>query len=134
MSEMEGCAEAKDVCRTVLICDDDGDVRALIATVLRRRGHVLREAADGRAALEELAGGQPDLAILDVHMPGIDGLAVLRRIRADPALAGTRVLLLSGAAEASGKGWGKGVGADAHLAKPFAIADLDAVVRSLLGG
>jgi CheY-like chemotaxis protein len=118
---------------TVLICDDDDQVRGLIATVLRHRGYELLEAAHGQAALDELTANRPNLAILDVQMPGIDGLAVLERIRSDPALAGTKVLLLSGAKEALDEGWGKRVGADAHLTKPFVVGELDAAVELLLG-
>jgi CheY-like chemotaxis protein len=117
---------------TVLICDDSEQMRGLIATVLRRGGYEVREVASGEAALRELAAERPDLAILDVQMPGIDGLAVLEAIRGDPTLAGIKVLILSGSKEALEEGWGERVGADAHLAKPFAVAQLDAAVRSLL--
>lgn len=116
----------------ILICDDDAQVRGLIAAVLRQGNYDLREAAHGEAALEELAQSRPDLAILDVQMPGIDGLEVLERIRSDSDLAETRVLLLSGNKEALDEGWGVRVGADAHLRKPFAVAELSEAVRSLL--
>jgi CheY-like chemotaxis protein len=116
----------------ILVCDDDEHVRSLIATVLRRRGHSPHVVARAQAALDELATARFDLVILDVHMPGIGGLDVLRQIRSDPAQAATRVLLLSGAKEALEAGWSARVDADAQLAKPFAIADFDAAVRSLL--
>jgi CheY-like chemotaxis protein len=119
---------------TVLICDDDEQVRSLIAAVLRHQGYDLRGAAHGQAALDELARNRLDLVILDVEMPGLDGLTVLKRIRGDPALAGTRVLLLSGAKEALDVRWSEQVGADAHLSKPFAVGALGAAVQSLLTG
>lgn len=117
---------------TVLICEDDQQLRRLLGVVLRGQGYDLREAAHGKAALDELTTARPDLAILDVQMPGIDGLAVLDHIRGDPELAGIRVLLLSGSKEALDEGWGRRVGADAHLAKPFPVEELSAAVRSLL--
>lgn len=116
----------------ILICDDDAQIRGLIATVLRRGDYDLRQAAHGQEALDELANGHPDLVILDVQMPGIDGLEVLERIRGDAKLTATKVLLLSGAKEALEKDWGTRVGADAHLRKPFAVAELDGAVRALL--
>lgn len=119
----------------VLICEDNDPVRRLIAAVLGARGgYDLREAKDGLAALDELARSRPDLVILDVHMPGIDGLAVLERVRSDPALAGTRVLLVTGVTEARNDDWGVGLGADAHLFKPFTNSALRDTVRSLLDG
>jgi len=117
---------------TVLICDDDAQMRRLIAVVLRGRGYDLREASHGQAALDEMAANPPALTILDLHMPGIDGLAVLERIRSDPALVETKVLLLTGAKEALDKDWGVRVGADGHLAKPFPVGDLEGAIQSLL--
>lgn len=117
--------------QTVLICDDNDQVRHLIAVVLGSQAYDLRQAADGQAALDEIARSPPDLLILDVHMPGIDGLAVLQRIRCDSALAGIRVLLLSGDAGAREDHWGERLGADAHLAKPFAAGSLTETVQSL---
>jgi CheY-like chemotaxis protein len=117
---------------TVLICDDDKQMRRLITVVLRERGYDLREAPHGQAALDEMAANPPALAILDLHMPGVGGLAVLEQVRSDPALAETRVLLLTGAKEALDEDWGKRVGADAHLTKPFAVGELNAIVESLL--
>jgi CheY-like chemotaxis protein len=118
----------------ILICDDDDQVRRLIAVVLGSEGYDLREAPHGQAALDELVRRPPDLAILDLHMPGIDGLTVLNAIRADPALSATRVLLLSGATAALDADWSGRVGADAHLLKPFEITVLQDTVRSLLEG
>jgi CheY-like chemotaxis protein len=117
---------------SVLICDDDDQVRKLITVVLGSQGYELREAGHGQAALDELARGAPDLVILDVHMPGIDGLTILKTIRGDPALAATRVVLLSGASAALDADWSERVGADAHLAKPFTLSALEETVQSLL--
>lgn len=117
---------------TVLICDDDEQMRRLVAIVVRRQGYALREAADGKATLSELARKPPALVILDLHMPGADGLEVLSYVRSDPTLAKTQVLLLSGGKEALDDDWAARVGADAHLPKPFLIGDLEASIQSLL--
>lgn len=119
--------------QTVLICDDNDQVRRLIGVVLGSQGYDLREATNGQATLDELARDRPDLLILDVHMSGIDGFEVLKRMRGDPALAGTRVLLLSGDTAAL-EHWSEQLGADAHLTKPFVAAALTETVRSLLDG
>lgn len=119
---------------SILICEDDEQMRRLIATVVRGEGRLLREAGDGHAALDALAEEPADLVILDLHMPGPGGLEVLDHIRGDPALAHTRVLLLSGKTEALDGGWHERVGADAHLPKPFAVGDLRASVQDLLSG
>ncbi|MGA2011430.1 MAG: response regulator [Solirubrobacteraceae bacterium] len=116
----------------VLIADDNDQVRALIAAVLGSEGYELRHAAHGQAILDDLARRAPDLVILDLHMPGIDGLGVLTVIRSDPALAATRVLMLSGDTAALDADWSAQIGADAHLAKPFELSALTDTVRFLL--
>lgn len=118
----------------ILICDDDAQLRRLIATVIRGEGRVLREAGDGHAVLEALAAEPPDLVLLDLQMPGPDGLELLARIRSDPALSHTRVLLLSGKTEALSSKWDEQVGADGHLSKPFSVRDLRASVDAFLSG
>lgn len=119
---------------SVLIGDDTDHVRRLISVILSRHGYELREAEDGQATLDELNRARPDLLILDVHMPGLDGLEVLKHVRADPGLAETRVLLLTGGVEALDSDWGQRVGADAHLAKPFEADALLTTVQALLDG
>ncbi len=116
----------------VLICDDNRQVRDLIAVVLGSESYRLRHAADGQAALNALAEDPADLVILDLHVPGIDGLAILQTIRSDPALAGTRVLLVTGDSAALEADWGRQQGADAHLSKPFTLDALKDTVRALL--
>src|SRR6266403_1436305 len=65
----------------ILVVDDDDDIRGLLRALLERAGHEVSAAADGRAGLRELYSGSPDLIILDVTMPGLDGWATLERIR-----------------------------------------------------
>jgi CheY-like chemotaxis protein len=107
-------------------------VRHLIAAVLGSEDYELRQAAHGQAILDDLARRPADLIILDMHMPGIDGLTILKTIRSDPTLTATRVLVLSGDTAALDPHWSEQIGADAHLAKPFELTVLTDTVRSLL--
>jgi CheY-like chemotaxis protein len=118
----------------VLICDDSELIRRLMVAGLASEGYDLRQASDGEDALQQIAEAHPDLVILDVHMPRVDGPGVLERIRNDPALADTRVLLVSGAAEALDERGAKAVGADAHMTKPFVVEAFKDKVRALVSG
>ena len=117
--------------QTILICDDDEGMRRLMSAMLSPDRYELRLAATGDEAAA--AAEDADLLILDLHMPGRDGLSVLEGIRNDADLSGTKVLLVSGSAEAFDTDWAARVGADAHLPKPFDMATLRAAVRDLLG-
>jgi two-component system, OmpR family, response regulator MprA len=114
----------------LLVVDDDASVRDALALVLGVDGFDVTTAGDGREAIRSLSGRKPDAVILDVLMPGIDGLEVCRRMRA----AGDRtpVLMLTARAEVSERVAGLEAGADDYLAKPFARQELIARLRALL--
>jgi DNA-binding response OmpR family regulator len=116
----------------ILVADDDEDILLLVTTRLRRDGHEVVSASRGDDALALARELKPALAVLDVGMPGLDGLEVLGEIRADEALADTRVLLLTAKAQESDVRRGFEVGADAYVKKPFSPAELSARVRELL--
>ena len=118
----------------VLVADDDDDILLLVTTRLRRDGHEVVSASRGDDALALAREIKPSLAVLDVGMPGLDGLQVLEAIRADAALAGTRVLLLTAKAQESDVRRGYAVGADAYVKKPFSPAELSKLVGELLDG
>jgi DNA-binding response OmpR family regulator len=99
---------------------------------LRRDGFEIIEARTGNEALVLAQTRRPDVAVLDVGMPGLDGLEVLERIRADDVLSGMRVLLLTAKAQESDVRRGYDAGADAYVRKPFSPAELSARVRELL--
>ncbi len=115
---------------TVLIADDDVRIRRLLGMTLRGVGHEVLEADDGDAALAALHAHRPAVAVLDVQMPGRSGLDVCRALRADPALASIRVVIVSANAVADDA---KGAGADAFLPKPFSPLRLLAAVDALAG-
>ena len=119
----------------VLVADDEDDIRALVALAVGKAGcAVVASVADGTAALATARSERPDLAVLDVSMPGATGLEVCAALREDPATAGIRILLLSAGASLDDIARGLGAGADAYLAKPFQIAALVHQVRALTEG
>ena len=120
------------VAEVIVIGEDHEQMRRLIVDALAADGYEIREAADTQAVFDQVAEAKPAVLILDVHMPGEGGIAALRKIRSDPALSGTRVLLLSGSVEALDADWASKVGADDHLPKPFQVADLRDKVRTLI--
>ena len=116
----------------VLVADDEDDIRALVCLAVRKAGAAeITAVADGAAALAAARLHLPDLAVLDVSMPGATGLEVCAALRADPATAGIKILLLSAGASADDVARGLSAGADAYLAKPFAVAGLVQQIRSL---
>ena len=118
----------------VLVADDDDDILLLVTMRLQRDGFIVIAARNGEAALALAQQQRPDVAVLDVGMPGLDGLEVLQRIRADDELKGMRVLLLTAKAQESDVRRGYDTGADAYVRKPFSPAELSARVRALVDG
>jgi two-component system, OmpR family, response regulator MtrA len=103
----------------VLVADDDEDIRRLVVMKLRSAGHEVTHVGDGDAALAALTADPPDLAVLDLMMPGLTGVQVCEAIRADPALAHVPVVLLTARAQERDQAEGLAAGADAYLSKPF---------------
>ncbi|HTW40832.1 MAG TPA: response regulator transcription factor [Solirubrobacteraceae bacterium] len=114
----------------LLVVDDDPSVREALALVLDLNGFEVDTAVDGREAIRTLAVAPADAVILDVLMPGLDGLEVCRRMRATGDR--TPVLMLTARAEVSERVAGLEAGADDYLAKPFAREELIARLRALL--
>ncbi|MFJ9619918.1 response regulator transcription factor [Streptomyces noursei] len=114
----------------ILVVDDEPEVRAAVADGLAVEGYTVRGAADGLAALSEVATWQPDALVLDVMMPVLDGLAVCRRLRALDDR--TPILVLTALDSVSERVDGLDAGADDYLVKPFALDELIARVRALL--
>ncbi|HVV88898.1 MAG TPA: response regulator transcription factor [Solirubrobacterales bacterium] len=114
----------------LLVADDEAAVREALALVLDLDGFEVTTAADGQEAIRTVAAQRPDAVILDVLMPGLDGLEVCRRIRATGDR--TPVLMLTARAEVSERVAGLEAGADDYLVKPFAREELIARLRALL--
>jgi DNA-binding response OmpR family regulator len=113
----------------VLIVDDEADIRGLLRQLLERSGHLVKEAGDGREALRTLHSWRPDLVVLDITMPGLDGYTTLERIR---ELTDVPVLMLSARGTEIDKVRGLKAGADDYVTKPFGRQELMARVEALL--
>jgi DNA-binding response OmpR family regulator len=116
----------------VLIAEDEPNILTVLAFLMRRSGFETRLAADGEEALALLSTFRPHLLLLDVMLPQRSGLDVCRALRADPALAGTRVLMLTAKGGAKDIEAGMAAGADDYLTKPFSTQDLVGTVMRLL--
>ncbi len=121
--------------RTVLIADDEPTIRKLVAAVLDRTDIRTLEAADGAQALEMVRRHQPDLILLDILMPKINGIDVCQQVRAERAIARTPVVMLTACGQESDRERGRRAGADGFIVKPFSPAALlETVVNTLAGG
>lgn len=116
----------------ILIVDDESAARIALATLLRREGFEVRDASDGASALTECASFRPDLILLDIVMPGVDGFEVCRRIKATPETRLTPVVLITGLSATEDRIKGINAGADDFLSKPIDFNELLARTRSLL--
>jgi two-component system, OmpR family, response regulator MprA len=114
----------------VLVVEDDQSVRDAVARALRYEGYDVRTAADGTGALTHVVDDDPDVVVLDVLMPGTDGLEVCRRLRAHGDFR--PVLMLTARHEVSDRVAGLDAGADDYLVKPFALDELLARLRALM--
>jgi CheY-like chemotaxis protein len=110
--------------RTVIIADDEPSVRLLVQATIGADDYNVVEACDGDEAWSLIQEHGPSLVLLDVRMPGRTGLDILRAIRSDPNLAGTKVILLTASALASDMTAGLAAGADFYLTKPFSPREL----------
>ena len=115
----------------VLVADDDDDILLLVTTRLKRDGYEVVSARNGIDALTLAKQHEPRVCVLDVGMPGLDGLEVLAAIRDTEELEGTRVILLTAKAQESDVRRGYDSGADAYIKKPFSPAELAVRVREL---
>jgi DNA-binding response OmpR family regulator len=116
----------------VLIADDDDDIRELVTFKLAQKGYQVTSTADGPAALAAVEAEPPDLAVLDVTMPGMSGLDVCRHLRANPDTAGIAVILLTARAQEADVQAGFGSGADDYVVKPFSPRELLSRIEALL--
>ena len=116
----------------ILCTDDDPEVLGTLLRALHRQGHEVAHARDGKECLTIIARRVPDLLILDIMMPGLDGLAVCRHLRADARYAPMPILFLTAKGSTDDVVAGLDAGGDDYVTKPFELAELNARVRALL--
>src|SRR3954469_10143721 len=116
----------------VLVVEDDPDIAQLVAHYLGKSGFSVDLLTNGRDALASIAARAPDVLVLDLMLPQVDGLEICRVVRGNEATAGIPIIMLTARAEESDRIVGLEIGADDYLAKPFSPNELVARVRALV--
>ena len=116
----------------ILIADDEPNILISLEFLMKRGGHQVLVARNGIEALEAIRRERPALVLLDVMMPGKSGFEVCQAVRADEALAGVKILMLTAKGRDTDVAQGLGVGADGYMTKPFSTKELAARVREML--
>jgi twitching motility two-component system response regulator PilH len=119
---------------TVLIVEDSIAQREMIIDLLKATGLTVIYASDGLEALEAIQSSHPDLVVLDIVMPRMNGYEVCRRLKSDPKTQNVPVVMCSSKGEEFDRYWGMKQGADAYIAKPFQPTELVGTVKQLLRG
>ena len=119
--------------KSILLVDDEAFMRRIMEATLRKGGFVLTQATDGQSAVESVARQRPDLIVMDVSMPRLDGLGALRQIKGDPATAAIPVIMLTARGHVLTRQEAEESGADLFLTKPFSPSQLLVEACRLLG-
>jgi CheY-like chemotaxis protein len=129
MSSVEGSAPRKP---RILVVDDDHETRLLLSAYLAQRGYHVESVADGNMALTMVQARQPDLVLLDAHLPRLDGYSACRAIKDAPATARLPVIIVTAFGGADGRARCEAAGADELVEKPFHFDDLMRVIERFL--
>lgn len=119
--------------KSILTVDDSTSIRQLVRFTLEQSGYHVIEASDGQEALGELKQNAVDLVLTDLNMPNVDGIELIRQIRADSGLKFLPIVMLTTESQEKKKQEGKAAGATAWIVKPFKPEQLVAVVKKILG-
>lgn len=119
--------------RTILIVDDEPNIVLSLEYLMQQTGYTVRTAVDGAQALQSIAELPPDLVLLDINIPEINGFEVCSTVRANPEWAQVRILMLTAKGRDVEREKGMAMGADDYLTKPFATQEVIDKVRELLG-
>lgn len=117
---------------TVLIVEDEKDIRDLLVFNLKREGFAVLEAGDGKSALEVMAAKKPDIVLLDLMLPGMDGLSVSKAMQKDAAIASIPVIMLTAKGEEVDRIVGLELGASDYVVKPFSVREVILRIRAVL--
>jgi len=116
----------------IVVADDDADILDLVTLTLERAGHVVHCARDGEEALELVRRERPDVAVLDVAMPKLDGFELTRKLRGDPETSEVQIVLLTARVQELDTDAGLAAGATEYIRKPFSPQELQERVAALL--
>ena len=119
--------------KRILVVEDQEDLRGVLRTLLTGSGYAMLEAADGETGVARAKSDRPDLILMDIQMPVLDGYEATRRIKADPDLAATPVIAVSSFAMKGDEEKARAAGCDHYVTKPFRPMQLLRVIRSTLG-
>ncbi len=119
--------------KRILIVDDEPSIVVSLVFLMTRVGLVVEVAPDGEAALQAVDERPPDLVLLDIMLPRVNGFDVCQRLRADPRHAGLKIIMLSAKGREADQAKGLALGADLYVTKPFSTKELVAHVKRLLG-
>ena len=118
---------------TILVVEDEDDIRDLLAFTLAREGFAVLQADSGPAALEQAGYKHPDLILLDIMLPGMDGLNVYKRLQREPSASGIPVIMLTAKGEEIDRIVGLEIGAADYIVKPFSLREVILRIRTALG-
>ncbi len=118
--------------KTILVIDDEEDIVELVSYNLKKEGFAVDSAYDGETALKKVRSGPYDLIVLDLMLPGVQGLELCRIIRNDPSIADTPIVMLTAKGEEVDKVLGLEIGADDYMIKPFSPRELVARIKAIL--
>ena len=116
----------------ILIADDEPNIVLALELLMKREGHEIRTVGDGEAAIAAAKAFRPDLILLDVMMPRMDGFEVCERLRADPELKGAAIVMLTAKGREVEREKGLALGADLYITKPFSTRDVVQRVKEVL--
>ena len=119
--------------KTILLADDEENLRLLLRTTLEEPDYIILEASDGNLAYEMAQKHHPDLIVLDWMMPGMSGIDLVRRLRAEPTTQGTPIILLTARGRTHDREQGLAAGVYAYLVKPFSPLEFLETVEAILG-
>jgi CheY-like chemotaxis protein len=119
---------------TVLVADDNGDTRRVVRWMLEQKGYAVIEAEDGQQAVAAAVSHRPDLILMDLVMPVLDGFDAVTRLREHPELRDVPVVAMTARDVAASRDMAEDVGFDQYLSKPLDFLRLNVVIEKLLGG
>jgi two-component system cell cycle response regulator DivK len=121
------------VTKRILVVEDQEDLRGVLRTLLTGSGYEMLEAADGQAGVAKAMSDRPDLILMDIQMPVLDGYEATRQIKSDPHLKATPIIAISSFAMKGDEEKARAAGCDAYVTKPYSPMQLLGVIRGYLG-